>query len=794
MSTTLGTKARRDLRRRPARAVLTAATIALSVVGIGLLAVPTVIDRTMEAEVRDARLYDITLPVRDMPIDEADVRALAALPNVDAVSARVAYATRALVGDRRIPTTVVGIAAFDDQVIDVVHVTGGAAPRAGQVLADTGNATAVDVDLQASDEIQVVRADGTVARPTVSGTGRGLAFYQGPWDHPKQLILYATDDTVRGLSGVSGVNTLAFRLDDTSATAVDATVDDLRAWLDDDVGPGALTDLPVTRAAGDWPGRVFTDQMTNFVYVLAGLAVLTAVFLIANTMNTLMAEQTAEMGIMKAIGGRRRQIAGVFLRAALYLAVLGVAVGVPIGVLLASAIAGFVTSSVLGVPGQFAVSLLVVGFSAAFAIVLTVAASGPALHRALRIPVREALQSQGAVATFGVSRVDRALMHGRLLPRTVRLAARNLVRNKRRTAATTLQVSLAVATALGFMNMAISFTRALDSDYASIPWDASVYAPTGAPQLDPGALAIAAAVPDVERAEPVLYNSLEYAGESHPVIGMSGTALYEPDLRDGRWYDTDEAGQGLPVAVAGPNLARERGLAPGDTVTVRTAGGDVDLRIIGVDRSQRDEGRAFYVPLRWLQRATGWGDATNLLWLSMVDDSEAAVDRTTNAVEDALAAAGYRVAPEKLYELKAENKAANDAILNMITVVGGVVVAIGMVGLVNAITMNVIERTREIGILRCVGARARDIRRSFAAESVVQAAAGWTFGIPFGWLLSWGLARLTLTIMELEIATVFDPVTALTVLLATVVLAALVVVGPVRRATRINPGDALRYV
>ena len=60
----------------------------------------------------------------------------------------------------------------------------------------------------------------------------------------------------------------------------------------------------------------------------------------------------------------------------------------------------------------------------------------------------------------------------------------------------------------------------------------------------------------------------------------------------------------------------------------------------------------------------------------------------------------------------------------MIIVVGGVVVAIGMVGLVNAITMNVIERTREIGILRCVGARARDIRRAFAAESVVQAVLG----------------------------------------------------------------------
>jgi putative ABC transport system permease protein len=133
-------------------------------------------------------------------------------------------------------------------------------------------------------------------------------------------------------------------------------------------------------------------------------------------------------------------------------------------------------------------------------------------------------------------------------------------------------------------------------------------------------------------------------------------------------------------------------------------------------------------------------------------------------------------------------------ILNMIVVVGGVVVAIGMVGLVNAITMNVIERTREIGILRCVEARARDIRRAFAAESVVQAVVGWVLGVPLGFALSWGLARLTLTIMELEIATVFDVVTALLVLAATTVLAMLIVVGPVRRATRINTGDAWRYV
>jgi putative ABC transport system permease protein len=408
--------------------------------------------------------------------------------------------------------------------------------------------------------------------------------------------------------------------------------------------------------------------------------------------------------------------------------------------------------------------------------------------------VREGLQKQGTALTYGMGPIDRLLLHGRLLPRTIRLGARNLVRNKRRTAATILQISLAVATALGFLNMAISFGRELDEDFAIIDWDASMYAPAGAPGLDAAAVGIAAGTEGVERVEPVLANTIEYADETYPVFGMTDTPLYRLELRAGRWFTDAEARLGLPVAVVGPNAARVNGLEPGDTITVTTSSGESDVRVVGVDSNQQDSGRAVYVPLRWLQDTTGWGESTNVLWLSTTSTDDRGIDRTTNAVEDALTADGYRVAPEKLYALKADNEAANDAILNMITMVGGVVVAIGMVGLVNSITMNVIERTREIGVLRCIGARARDIRRAFAAESALQAMLGWVLGLPLGFLLSWGLARLTLTIMELEIATVFDAGTALIVLAATVALATLVVIGPTRRATRVNAGDALRYV
>ena len=85
-----------------------------------------------------------------------------------------------------------------------MRVTSGTAPSTGEVLADGGNDDAVDVGLDAGAEVRLVAADGSIASVRVSGGARSLAFWQGPWAHPKQLTLYASNDTVRALPGSPG--------------------------------------------------------------------------------------------------------------------------------------------------------------------------------------------------------------------------------------------------------------------------------------------------------------------------------------------------------------------------------------------------------------------------------------------------------------------------------------------------------------------------------------------------------------------------------------------------------------
>jgi putative ABC transport system permease protein len=241
------------------------------------------------------------------------------------------------------------------------------------------------------------------------------------------------------------------------------------------------------------------------------------------------------------------------------------------------------------------------------------------------------------------------------------------------------------------------------------------------------------------------------------------------------------------------NIAQLAGIDVGDTVTLTTATGAARFRIIGVATNQQEGGTALYVPLTTTRALLHRPAAASTYWIRTDAHDPPAVDRTTTSVEDRLAAQGYEVSSEIRYVAERDEVAANSSLTTTIAVLGFLVVAMSMVGLANAITTNVLERTREIGILRSIGARARDIRRIFTAEGVALAVAGWLAGIPLGYLLTRLILRLVWEVVDVRLPVVFPPGNVLVALVGTIVLALLVLFLPVRRAVRFRPGEALRY-
>jgi putative ABC transport system permease protein len=197
--------------------------------------------------------------------------------------------------------------------------------------------------------------------------------------------------------------------------------------------------------------------------------------------------------------------------------------------------------------------------------------------------------------------------------------------------------------------------------------------------------------------------------------------------------------------------------------------------------------------LSTLQTVLNTPGEVNTYWIVSTSKDHAFIDRLNNRLEDTLGAHGAQVTTQVTYSAKQDNVAFNAKLTQSITVLGLVIVAISMVGLVNAITMGILERTREIGTLRAIGARARDIRRIFSIEGLVIALFGWLLGLPLGYALARGIIALTSSLAHIDLTFAFPTVNLAVTLIGTIVLALLVLLAPVRRAVRFKPGEAIRY-
>ena len=259
----------------------------------------------------------------------------------------------------------------------------------------------------------------------------------------------------------------------------------------------------------------------------------------------------------------------------------------------------------------------------------------------------------------------------------------------------------------------------------------------------------------------------------------------------GRWFSTDEAAEAARVAVVGVALANQTGLAVGDRVIVESRRGPIELDIVGIDGQLVNNAQGLFIPFRTVLDYEGWTNGN--YWVRTVDPTPETVDSAASGIHEVLERNGYQPWSRLRYIGREQNVAENRLIVTVVMAMGLPVVAIGMIGLVSAMASNVLDRTREIGILRSIGARRRDLRAMFRAEGLTIAILGWLMGIPVGY----GLARLILWVFENRFDagfTLLFPLWPIGVaLVVTLVATRLVIRLPLRRVVRMPPGAALRY-
>ncbi len=771
-------------------------TLGLAIGSFAIVAVPDLLNATMQKEVDQAHLYDVAVATRDLELSPQQLNALGHLPNVAAFDPAVEYSTVAAAAGNVRQSAVVWGLDLGHQPVDAVQVTGGRAPGGGEVMADEQNASATGFDVPVGGQVVFRTTTGTVASLPVSGAGRSLATSPSAngseCDGSSCAVFYGTVPTVRSLAGVSGFNYLAFRLDNNSASAQNATIAAIRHYLSIETGTSPFVGLPVTRTPGSWPGRSSFNQVIALFLVITVMAVLCALFLIANTMNTMVVEQANEIAVLKTLGGRRRQIAEVILRTAVALGAAGAVVGTALGIGVAYLLTRHLAMLILNVQAGFSVSVPVIVASLLVGPLLAVLTTLPGLRRALRRPVAEVLDERVTI-DYGTGRLDRALARTRLLSGPARMGVRNALRRKRRTAATIAQITVAIALAIGLFAVGKTVAAATTAVHDSLRFQIEVDAYSGAPQLDTRALGIAAATPGVTGVEPLVENQVELQGQQYMAWGLSPSTRYDHQLSAGRWFTAADTAQSPPVVVLGPAVANAVHAHVGQRLVVGTPTGPARAEVVGIDSVIVNNGANVFFPLPQLQRVTNSVGVVNALWLTTRDTSDHFVDQVSASVQARLGQAGYPVGIQKSYVETAQNASANNSIVALLEALGLIVVGIALIGLVSTLTLAIIERTREVGILRCLGAGARQIRRVFNAEALSMALAGWVLGSVLGYFLFVGLVAFIEHDFGFTVAKVF-PLLSVPVALVAVISVTLLVVRPaLRRAVHIQPGRALRY-
>ena len=148
------------------------------------------------------------------------------------------------------------------------------------------------------------------------------------------------------------------------------------------------------------------------------------------------------------------------------------------------------------------------------------------------------------------------------------------------------------------------------------------------------------AVPEVAFAHPMTYSSVELNGEKY-VWGLPAVNTYDAELIAGRWYTVEEDAAAARVVVVGEATANQNGIEVGDSITVESRGGPLELEVVGIDGQLVNDGQELFITFNTVLDYEG--RTTGNWWVRTVDRDPATVDAAAAAIHQSLEPHGYQL-------------------------------------------------------------------------------------------------------------------------------------------------------
>ncbi len=571
-----------------------------------------------------------------------------------------------------------------------------------------------------------------------------------------------------------------------------------------------------SKGAGDIFGKAITDptqhpfheiiDALNFVLVaMAFLSLILGLLLVFTTMTALITQQTDQIGLMKAVGAGSRQILRIYLSNVLVYGGLALLLALPLGALGAYGIYASMLALFGIIPGPFQVSTIAVVTQIVITLLAPLLAAMIPVTAGAHVTVREAISSYGVGGTTGL--LEKLLVKFKFIPLKLGLMISNTFRNKKR-----VMLTLLTLTGSGVIFMTVmSAEKSLTYTYGALLQSIFRFDVTLTfedEQRISNVETLTQAYPEVDAVEiwsindasirPATQAKKSNNDKTAIIFGVPlPTTLYGPQLRAGRWLQPDDT----HAVVLNQQLAKKAGVNVGDWITFEHGvKGESDWLVVGLvfDALMM---QSAHVPRDTLLREINSVNKANTVMIQLSRHDAAGQTAAAEEFQNYFEAQQMKVSTSSVfYNAKTVQdiiKLASQDIGIIVGMLGMMAVAMAIVGsiaLSGVLSINVIERRREIGVMRAIGASTLTIAGLFIGEGLTLGLLSWAIALPLSVPASWLMSKALGVMVMSEVVYEYSEMGGLSWLVIIIILSVVASWLPARSATTISVRESLMYL
>lgn len=798
-----------DLFENKTRTLLVVFSIAVGVFSVGVIAGAYVI--IAEDMSKSYALHQpANMELRTEDFDREFLDTIQNAPGIGKAVARRVFSMRVrpVSSQQWTNINVVAVDDFDKNEINLLtSLDGSNKPGKREVLAESG--VLEEFPVAVGEKLVFELPDGTTKTLPVVGIVQDPT--TGANDFLSPPFMYVTMDTIPYLGQPDEFNRI-FATVETDENNEDH-IREVSAKLVDRIEKNNV-DVFRTRIAkqNEHPLAPTVNAVLGILMALGILIVLLSSSLIANTLSALLNQHLRHIGVMKLVGGRNNQVFGMYLVLILSFGLLALLLAVPFGGMGAYGLANYMATTLgftlLGyriVPMAFVIQIVI-------GILVPLLAGFLPVVNGSRITVLSAISGEAARETpvkargeKGESLIDRLqheLAHlstrGIHFPRPLLISLRNTFRRQSRLWLTLFTLTMGGAIFIAVFNVRTTLFSYMDNVGRYFVADVTLDfdKPYRLSEIESVVKKVDGVV-DVQGwafATAEILNTDGTVAENITVLAPpANSKMLDPKpIPPGRWV---KEGDTRNIALSDGILRSMPNLKPGEYVTVKTNGKKEKWQIVGFFKFVDREGLIGFGTYEYFSRESNQANRSASFRVTTVKHDKNYQQAMSEKLDRYLREEGYKLRQARPGLSALSNATESlDILVIFLLIMALLTAVVGAMGLAGTMGMNVLERTREIGIMRAIGAVDMEIMRMVIVEGMVIGGISWVMGLFLSIPITFGLSYIVgITVFETPIEVVFTPMGYLIWLGLVIALSAISSVLPARNAASLTIREVLAY-